>query len=197
MTHTVPSHRPAPPRAALSTGTTTMNARPAAGRRAPIAALAALLCAAAAGCGANATSRADADPEPPARAQDRAEIEPESQPRPDHTPTDTARAQPPTQPPPPADPDPEPEPRRAQTGDDYIPDWWIDRPTTDNGRVKLAGRWTADSLLEARRGAVRAAVEALREHLGAEPADLATLRAGVTRTDDGRYRAFVLMSCAQ
>jgi hypothetical protein len=77
------------------------------------------------------------------------------------------------------------------------PSWWLNAPTREAGRVRVAARADADTLIEARRGAVEAGTGALRAEAGPQPPDIQTDKTDVARLPDGRWRAFVLMSCKE
>ncbi len=102
-----------------------------------------------------------------------------------------ARPAPPT---PPRAPEPSFELRDAEA---YRPPWWIDLPAHSAGRLIVAASGRGDDLLDARRAAVRAGREALRDTLAREPADAVTDRTSAIRLSDGTYLAFVLMSARE
>jgi hypothetical protein len=75
------------------------------------------------------------------------------------------------------------------------PPWWIDTPRRDGGRLHVTARADADTMVDARRLAIRAGTESLKDELKGEPGDVKTEKADLTRLDDGKWRVFVLMSC--
>lgn len=75
------------------------------------------------------------------------------------------------------------------------PSWWIDAPVRENGRIHVAARADADTLIDARRSAVEAGTSALTGEAGPGPKEIRTDKTDVARLPDGRWRAFVLMSC--
>lgn len=77
------------------------------------------------------------------------------------------------------------------------PSWWIGAPERAGGRLRVAAKADADSLIDARRNAVRAGTEALKAASGAEPAQVQTEKVDMAHLDDGRWRVFVLMSSSE
>ena len=76
-----------------------------------------------------------------------------------------------------------------------MPPWWIEAPVREGGRVTVAARVDDPSLVEVRRKAVDAGMEALRRELGREPGETET-KVKVVRLSSGGYRAFILISAA-
>jgi len=91
----------------------------------------------------------------------------------------------------PEKPDPAPVTAAAPGAD---PTWWIGAPERAGGRVRVAAKADADSLIDARRNAVRAGTDALKAASEAEPAEVQTEKVDMAHLDDGRWRVFVLMS---
>lgn len=85
---------------------------------------------------------------------------------------------------------------QVETQDSSTPAWWIEEPVRVSGRLKLAASSEASTMLDARRAAVTAGEEGLREVLEREPADLRIELFSVVRVESGGYRAFVLVSAS-
>jgi hypothetical protein len=77
------------------------------------------------------------------------------------------------------------------------PTWWIDAARRAEGRISIAAKADADTLIDARRGAVQAGTDSLTSEVGGPPGELRTDKVDLARLDDGRFRVFVLMSCKE
>ncbi len=86
-----------------------------------------------------------------------------------------------------------PAPRPTQ---ESLDDWWLRTPAPEPGRVRLVASATGQTLREARRAAVDQGVEDLREAIGEEPRGVRFELTSVQRDTPGRFRGYVLVSCA-